>query len=313
MFTILGCGSIGSLVAWACEKNKLDYQLILRPNPAKQLSHTLHCKPLDLAQGNVANKALLAAKTDQFKAQVYQYQTPIQTLIVPVKAYQVKNAIKQLAPYLAKNCTVILLHNGLGTVRWVKQYCPGAQIILATTTQAAFQPEPGLTIQTGIGETYFGPVQTSHQQADLPADSAINKLINAFKPAHWDQNIQLRLWQKLAINAVINPLTALANIKNGDLTQVQYLPIIKQLVNEFCEVSQLEGFRFEPENILNLVLTVASNTADNYSSMQQDIYHARATEIDYINGYLLKVAAKHQLALPQHQNLFEQIKQAEIN
>lgn len=163
-------------------------------------------------------------------------------------------------------------------------------------------------------KVFLNAVQLTNQyETKLLPTPAVKALMSAFKPACWDDNIQVRLWEKLAINSVINPLTALANIKNGTLTQAEYLPKIKQLVDEFCEVSELEGFKFEPQKILNLILTVAKNTANNYSSMNQDIHHHRLTEIDYINGYLLKIAAKHQLVLPHHQVLFDQIKQVETN
>lgn len=313
MFTILGCGSIGSLVAWACAKSNLNYQLILRHNPAKQLTQSIKIEPLNLAKNKQPIFKQQVFKQQELKAPVYQFDKPLQTLIVPVKAYQVESSIKQLTPYLTDNCTIILLHNGLGTVQLVKQYCPSANIILATTTHAAFQPQQYSTIQTGLGESFFGPVQSNLKTPELLPTSAVKALITAFKPACWDDNIQVRLWEKLAINSVINPLTALANVKNGALTQAEYQAKIKRLVNEFCEVSELEGFKFEPQKILSLILTVATNTANNYSSMNQDIYHNRLTEIDYINGYLLKVAAKHQLILPHHQVLFDQIKQVETN
>ncbi|MCU4675318.1 2-dehydropantoate 2-reductase [Catenovulum sp. 2E275] len=297
MFSILGCGAIGSLIAFACNQNQLNYQLILR-----HAGQTF--QPVKLDTRLISNRStVIEFNAPVFNSKSHPQQQKIEHLILPIKAYQVKPALQNLKPYLAKNVNIILLHNGLGTAQIARQLIPTANIILASTTLGAYQTNSFETVQTALGETYFGGDDNHKLMPQWLAP-----LINAVKPAFWDHNIQSRLWQKLAVNVVINPLTALNQVKNGALLKAEYQGVIRHLIDEFCLVSQAEGFNFTEQQISDLVYAVAENTAENYSSMNRDIYFNRQTEIDFINGFLIKKAAEHKIALPYHQNLFDQIR-----
>ncbi len=300
MFSILGCGAIGSLVAWACDTNKLNYQLILRKTASKQI---VRVQPFNLKNRPDSQELI------EFSAPVRQ-KNSISHLILPVKAYQVESAIKALSGQIEANANIVLMHNGLGTAEIIRQYCPNATIIMASTTHGAFQNAPFSTVQTGLGETFFGYWDAKSGQV---APRGLIPLIQSFAPGYWDNNIKKRLWEKLAVNSVINPITGLDQIKNGELLKPGYEQKVIALVKEFCLVSRLCGLDFEVEAIKTLILTVAKNTAQNWSSMNRDIFYQRQTEIDFINGYLIKQAATHDLQLPHNQALFEQIKLVETS
>ena len=109
--------------------------------------------------------------------------------------------------------------------------------------------------------------------------------------------LQLQL-EKLAINAVLNPLTAVLNLPNGALLYNVALSKVQRLL--IAEISlvlrtlpELEGvpnarMRFSPERLETLCMGVAMKTAENSSSMREDIRKGRATEVEYINGYVVK-------------------------
>ncbi|KZZ86943.1 2-dehydropantoate 2-reductase [Ascosphaera apis ARSEF 7405] len=104
--------------------------------------------------------------------------------------------------------------------------------------------------------------------------------------------------EKLAMNCVINPLTVLFNCKNGDLLQsfnvarMQRLILIEfaAVVRAMPELQGLPGLsvRFSPERLRKLAVGLERTTAENTSSMLQDVLGGRETEIDYINGYIVK-------------------------
>ena len=125
---------------------------------------------------------------------------------------------------------------------------------------------------------------------------------------HWFDDIRLPLWQKLAINCVINPLTTVHNIKNGELLKPQYRSAIESLLEEFFLVTDAEKLPLEKAQITKQVWSVIKKTADNYSSMHQDVMHNRKTEIDYINGCLLALAAKYNIDVKFNQSLVTEIK-----
>jgi 2-dehydropantoate 2-reductase len=76
-------------------------------------------------------------------------------------------------------------------------------------------------------------------------------------------------------------------------------------------VAASEQIKLSAEELQQTVLQVASSTANNFSSMQQDIHHQRTSEINYINGYVVKQAAKHGIACPHNQHLLQQIQRLE--
>lgn len=104
--------------------------------------------------------------------------------------------------------------------------------------------------------------------------------------------------EKLAINAVINPITALLNVPNGAMLHNDSLSRVQRLL--MAEISlvlrslpELEGvpnvrMRFSPERLETLYTSVSAKTAENSSSMREDVRKGRSTEVEYINGYIVK-------------------------
>jgi 2-dehydropantoate 2-reductase len=136
-------------------------------------------------------------------------------------------------------------------------------------------------------------------------------LDSALAPTQWDNHLSQALWNKLAINCCINPLTAKLNSKNGELDTPLHLATIETLSQEIAQVMLAEGLEAKAKVIFERVKEVIKATSDNYSSMQQDVFHQRRTEIDYISGYLIRCAKLHGLAVPTNEHLYHQIKAIE--
>lgn len=125
----------------------------------------------------------------------------------------------------------------------------------------------------------------------------------------WHNNIRAELWRKLAVNCVINPLTAIWNCPNGELRH--HPQEIMQICEEVAAVIEREGHHTSAEDLRDYVMQVIDATAENISSMLQDIRALRHTEIDYINGFLLRRARAHGIAVPENTRLFEMVKRKE--
>ena len=144
----------------------------------------------------------------------------------------------------------------------------------------------------------------------------VKSIEQGLAPLSWHQDITAILWSKLAINCVINPLTAIEQCKNGQLNQPQYQKIINSLCVEFKAIARACGVEFTLSQLLNQVYQVIEATANNYSSMYQDLQQnkektATKTEIDFITGYLITQAEQHQIDVPHMQQIYRQIKQLE--
>lgn len=124
---------------------------------------------------------------------------------------------------------------------------------------------------------------------------------------------------KLAANAVINPLTSLYECYNGELTALESLDyLMTRIVNECCAVLRAEykdmlstekiASAFQTERMCSVVLDVITKTAENRSSMLQDVQTLKNSEIDYINGYIARLGAKHQIGVLHNQMIVEMVK-----
>jgi 2-dehydropantoate 2-reductase len=115
----------------------------------------------------------------------------------------------------------------------------------------------------------------------------------------------MKQWEKLVINAIINPLTALSGETNGSLLTRQ--EEVEALCHELMPLLLREGFNLPEEAWVARVMDVATATAPNYSSMQQDLAAGRPTEIDYITGFILREAQPLGLHMPLLQQLYDAI------
>lgn len=227
------------------------------------------------------------------------------TMLVAVKAYDSVAACQQWLPLLASDGDLIVCHNGMGTIEPIASLLsPRQKLWFASTTHGALKHGAHQLVHTGMGVTRWGPANAAALESNN--HTSVGTYINhALGPAHYCADIYAVLWQKLLINAVINPLTALHECRNGDLQQPQFAQTIASLVAEVVQIAAAAG---QPlPNALDAVYKVITATAENYSSMQQDVVKHRRTELAAITGFLLQSAARHRLAVPFQQQLWQQL------
>jgi len=206
------------------------------------------------------------------------------------------------------NALAILLHNGMGPQHQLAQQFPG-RLIWGTTTCGALRLDPLTYRQTGYGTSHLGLPPDAPKNS--PAAAMVTRLASWQGPlalAVSDQVEQL-LWQKLLINAVINPLTAALQIPNGQLLEPEFAEEIEGLCREVGQIMQHLGLAPINNPVLQ-VRRVAALSAENRSSMAEDVRLGRATEIDYINGFLLRAAQPFELATPFLTKWYKEIAQA---
>lgn len=286
--TVLGCGALGQVWMSALHQKGFEVQGWLRvPQPYCSVN------VLDL-EGHITNQSLIANDPD-FLAQT-------ELLLVTLKAWQVSDAVRALATKLPATTPILLMHNGMGTLAELKDI--PQPILLCATTMAA-RRDGNIIVHVAKGTTHIGPAR----HYDLDYSTLAEVLQNVLPDVAWHDNIYSAIWRKLAVNCVINPLTAVLNCPNGELRHHQ------EQIHLICEEVALtmtrEGFHTTADNLTFYVNQVISMTAENISSMLQDIRAMRHTEIDYITGFLLKRARVHGLEVPENTRLYELIKRQE--
>ncbi|MFX1252687.1 MAG: ketopantoate reductase family protein [Promethearchaeota archaeon] len=242
-------------------------------------------------------------------------------IVISVKTYDLEQACRTISTHFNLSPTfessktgycpkIVLLQNGLGNEEFASQFFPTRFIYRILTTNGAFLIKPGVIEHSGRGKTQIGRSFPPKKDEFLLKMSEI--LTKAGLETTPTYNLKERVWQKLAINSAINPITALTGLKNGRLLRSStLLEIIKEIVLEVEEVARVsEDLRLK--NTLEKVIEVLKDTKENKSSMLQDIEAGRKTEIDFINAQIVKRSQKFNLRTPYNQLLTALILAREI-
>lgn len=177
-----------------------------------------------------------------------------------------------------KNHLILFLQNGLEHITYIKKY--DLQAIIAIVEHGALKVGPQKVNHLGQGATKISPYDKLTHESIKKIEEIKQENLNFIYFDDW----QKIAYEKLLVNAVINPLTALFNVSNGEILNNAYLKTLGQaLCKETSEILKLN----DNEQWYN-VKRVCTLTSQNTSSMRLDILSNQKTEIDAIIGYLLK-------------------------
>lgn len=183
------------------------------------------------------------------------------------KTYKNEEALEKYSK-LRWSCPILILQNGIGQKEHFRKTLGEQQKLFSgITTQGAKLIDPGKVVNTGNG--------------DLIVEKA--RFLEGF-PAIQDSNIDEALLKKLAINCVLNTVTALFNVKNGDAVKGEPLIKVKELVKLCFPYFEKRMIFTSEKEYLNFVNEVANKTSENINSMLSDLLSGRETEINQILG-----------------------------
>ena len=203
-----------------------------------------------------------------------------------------------------KNAVFVLLMNGMGNADLLN--LPRDRVFEGITSMGVKFAKDGLVELKGMGPTVF--------------EDRINKEAKDFLRERFEQkgfeikfvpDFKKHQWNKLFVNSVINPITALTGKTNGIVLSEHLLDTVARIIDECAKVAAAEGIDVVPETIKSSVYAVAAKTHQNTSSMLQDVQRGKATEIDSINGYVIRSAKKHDIPVPINETLYSLVKSME--
>ena len=196
----------------------------------------------------------------------------------------------------------------LGTKRSICKRIDRKKVMLGVTGQGATFLGPGHVRHAGRGKTYIGELD---QEVSDRAIQVAKMFCEADIDTEVSANIHELVWDKLLVNVGINALTALTELKNGQLLDYpETLRLMEALVSEAAEVARQKGIRIEG-NPIEKVKAVAEATKGNRSSMGQDFDFRRKTEIDAINGAVVREAKRLGIPVPCNEAITDLIKAIE--
>jgi len=228
------------------------------------------------------------------------------TVIVCVKTYSLQRVLDEIMASGAlnrnlMNADFILLMNGMGNKAVFK--LPLHNVFEGITSIGVNFPEDGSIELKGRGKTVFedgiGP-EIKHFMKEMFQQKGFE--------IEFAKDFENHQWNKLFVNSVINPITALTRKHNGIVLSKYLEDVVEKVVEECVSVAAKEGCKADKGIVLDLVRSVASKTSMNTSSMLQDVLRGRMTEIDSINGHVIRLARKHGIEVPANETLYTLVK-----
>ncbi len=292
---IVGPGAIGSLFAALMARSGCDVFLLDRQQQrATQRANTAISVHEQRATWHANVKS--STRASDFKNS--------DAVFICTKAYDTVSAVKSIAPLVGSETIVVSLQNGIGNAEHIETIA-AKHCICASTAMGALLDETENVHWTGHGITQLAPFEDTE-----PCDAeCIGKILTAAQcECHLQDNAQAMLWEKLIINAAINPVTAIHGISNGEL--LQHPEARKQAFATACEAKRVAtalGITLSYEDPTAAVIEVCTKTARNRSSMLQDIEHGRPTEIEAITGAIITEANRLHIPIPMNEKLYSMI------
>ena len=293
---VIGAGALGSLVGGKLSADH-DVTILGRPEQVEALNGQ-GLRIEGLTQGRFNPRAVVGPVTgEQFDL-----------IVLCVKAYNTDVILDPVAAILTEGTCILSLQNGLDNEERIAAFLrrrslPGL-VIGGTTCQGATYKGPGLVRHAGQGETIIG--RFGDQGADAVAERRIADIADAFSRAGLEAEVSPHvttdIWSKAIVNAAINPLTAIIGRTNAVIVDnADVHDMAADIVRESAAVARACGHDLADETMLERTFAVARRTADNASSMLQDVKRRRRTEIDAINGAI--AAEAHNRGAPFPLNL----------
>ncbi|ELY59165.1 2-dehydropantoate 2-reductase [Natronococcus amylolyticus DSM 10524] len=281
---VFGAGSLGSLVGGVLAR---DHEVTLVGREA----HVDAVRERELAlEGELEAIVEPQATTDGT-------ELAADLAVVTVKSYDTRRAAETLATGAFD--AVLSLQNGMGNEELLAETL-GEPVLAGTASYGAVLREPGIVECTGVGEIVLGDRRGG-------GSAVADRVGEAFRSAGLEttvsESMPRRLWEKLAVNAAINPVTALTATENAAVLEEPAADLARGATRETARVARAEGVGLSNREALAATERVVAETAANTSSMHQDVLAERRTEIDAINGYVLERAAERGLEAPTNRTL----------
>ncbi|MDO8488646.1 MAG: 2-dehydropantoate 2-reductase [Candidatus Omnitrophota bacterium] len=230
-------------------------------------------------------------------------------ILICVKSFHTKMTIEQIKPLLGQDTKILTLQNGIGNVEIISELAGEEKVIAGVTNEGATLIAAGKIRHAGRGETIIGAID-----GKTPVQMrAIRELLNKVGlECKMSRDIKSLLWSKLIINVGINALSAITRLPNGKLIEYEGTKrILRDAVTEAARIAKRKRIKLIFDDPLAKVEAVCEGTQVNLSSMLQDVLGKKRTEVDFINGVIVRLGQELGIDVPTNKFLLDLVKTIE--
>jgi 2-dehydropantoate 2-reductase len=231
-------------------------------------------------------------------------------VIVCVKSYSTEEACKDIKELVGEDTHVLTLQNGIGNVQILNDHFGEEKVIAGVTNHGATLLGVGHTRHAGKGDTIIG-------KSDGKLSGALKEVSAILSKAGFEtkisKDIDSVIWSKLVINVGINALTAITRLNNGRLVEFEEpRTLLRSAVQEAVKIVKRKRIKLAYDDPIQKAESVCKATGGNVSSMLQDVLNKKRTEIDFINGAIVRQGKSLGIPTPVNEALTNLVKTIEI-
>ncbi|HEV7336670.1 MAG TPA: 2-dehydropantoate 2-reductase [Bosea sp. (in: a-proteobacteria)] len=281
---VMGAGAVG------CYYGAM---LALAGHPVTMIGRQAH------ATAMASNGVILLKAGETHRAPVQATTEPsgvadADLVLISVKSDDTVAAAEAIAPYLKSDSRILSLQNGVDNAERLEAVF-GRAVIPAAVYVAVETVAAGKVRHNGRGELVIGTGPASAELARTFAQAGI--------PTDVSENVAAVLWTKLTVNCAYNALCAIGQLPYGPMVSVNGVAeVMTDVVRECRAVAQAAGISL-PDNLIGTVMGLAAAMPSQFSSTAQDLQRRKKTEIEHLNGYVVRTAEKFGLSVPANRTL----------
>jgi len=221
-------------------------------------------------------------------------------VLLCVKSPDTEASGEQMRPHLAPGALVLCLQNGVDNAERLRAVLPGHEVGAAVVYVATEMAGPGHLRHNGRGELVIAPSARSDVLAQALAAAGV--------PTEISDNVRGALWAKLILNCAYNALSAVGRIVYGELVQRPGVPeVMRDVVAECLAVARADGVTV-PDGVEAAVRRIAETMPGQHSSTAQDLMRGKPSEIDFLNGYVVRRGDALGVPMPANRVLWSVVK-----
>jgi len=294
---IIGAGALGLLYSHSFHEHEIDF-VIYEVN--SEIVDDIKKNGINLLTGGISK--IIRPIIDSSPEILHDADI----IFLFVKSYSTLDAINDIKDSINQNSIIISLQNGLGNVEEINKFIDMDRIVYGSTTIGAAKSSSSTVIAGGSGIINIGG-------ADKKNIAKVNSLL---KESGFDSHIvddpDPVVWNKAIINAGINPIAAILKMPNGKILSNQHaLTLQENIIKEAVDAAIANKIEIKFDEILQITRDVCKKTSENLCSMLQDIQNNRQTEIESINGKIIKYGEQAGINMQFNKSVYLLIKSME--
>jgi 2-dehydropantoate 2-reductase len=230
---------------------------------------------------------------------------PVDLIILAVKCYDIDQALSDIKPALGEGTSVLTLQNGVDTEERVQAEIGADRVLAGVAYITSRKDAPGLIEHFRRGKITLGEISGRKTDRLL---AVYNLFVQSGIPTHLSDDIRQSKWEKLCWNATFNPLSVILNDTVGAvLDSPELLEVVRSGAREVMSVASVLGIKLS-ERVVEETITASEPFRDYHTSMYEDFNAGKETEIEYLNGHIVRLGKDKGVQTPVNLTLYALVK-----